>query len=169
MTREVILGNSSRRALVDDEDYEKVSSYNWYLVDQDGDRLSYAQANVLRSRGNRSYKSTVRMHVLLTGYRRTDHIDHDGLNNRRSNLRTASFSENGANRRANRRSASKYKGVSWRHDRRQWQVRISHNGLRTFLGFFSEEKDAARAYDKEALRLNGAYAWTNSQEFGDLD
>ena len=91
-----------------------------------------------------------------------DHIDGNGLNNRRENLRLASHSQNLANQKRSRIGcSSKYRGVSWFKRTGIWiaqiTVRYHHRGL----GYFKDEKDAARAYDKAALEAFGEFAVLN--------
>jgi hypothetical protein len=90
-----------------------------------------------------------------------DHINHDGLDNRRCNLRVCSHAENVRNQRGQRGRSSGYKGVS--RDRRlgKWRAQIWHNGKHTYLGLFESEAAAARAYNAKARDLFGAFAYLN--------
>jgi hypothetical protein len=98
------------------------------------------------------------LHSLLTGFPLTDHRDRDPLNNSRSNLRLATHSQNQANRGANRRrGTSRFKGVSWSADKGKWQATLA----KKYIGRFVNESDAARAYDREAVRCYGEFACTN--------
>lgn len=90
-----------------------------------------------------------------------DHIDRDGLNNKKSNLRLCNAKESACNRGAQANSTSKFKGVSWIASRRKWQATIGHNGLIHFLGYFKNEKDVAVEYDNKARILFGNFAFTN--------
>lgn len=89
-----------------------------------------------------------------------DHIDHDGLNNRRSNLRICSHTENVRNRRQPANNTSGYKGVSYVKSRGLW-VAIIGGGNKTTLGVFMTAEEAARAYDKAARELFGEFACLN--------
>lgn len=105
------------------------------------------------------------LHSFLTEYDLCDHADGDGLNNRRSNLRDCSPSENARNRRKRKYpSSSKYKGVSFRSDRGTWLSCIRCDGILYKIGTFHKEEDAARAYDAKAKVLFGRFAVLN---FGD--
>lgn len=154
---------AGRVALVDDEDYELVMAHRWY-VDQGnhGPRRAlsgpYAMTNIVRSDGRRT---TLRMHRLITGWPKTDHINQDGLDNRRSNLRPASKSQNAANQRPRRGCVSPYKGVCWDRRRRKWTAQIKASGRHIYLGLFITEDDAARAYDAAAIAAWGEYACIN--------
>ena len=91
-----------------------------------------------------------------------DHIDKDPANNCVSNLRWSSSSENKMNRRkcqSNR--SSKFKGVSWNCRKTQCEARIIKDKRKYHLGYFHDEKDAARAYNERAMELLGEYAHLN--------
>jgi hypothetical protein len=99
------------------------------------------------------------MHNLITGWRFVDHVDHNGLNNRRSNLRAATKAQNAANERKRPGCSSQYKGVVWHRNR--WQARIEIGDEYRYLGRFVSEEEAARAYDAAAVTAWGQYANPN--------
>jgi predicted Zn-ribbon and HTH transcriptional regulator len=103
------------------------------------------------------------MHQLIAGSRNVDHVDGNGLNNRRSNLRPATKSQNGANARKNPGKTSRYKGVFWDRERSAWQAKIMVNRKALSLGRFASEEDAALAYDLAAREAFGEFALTNFQ------
>jgi hypothetical protein len=88
----------------------------------------------------------------LLDFRETDHQDGDGLNNIRKNLREATHSQNQANRRL---QSGKYKGVQASGSK------FTSSFRKTYLGTFNSDVDAARRYDREALRVMGAFARLN--------
>lgn len=155
---------AGRVVCVDDGDYDLVMQYRWTVKETKNSsrrRITdgpYAMAGIVLPDGR---QSTISMHKLLTGWPQTDHIDHDGLNNRRSNLRLATAGQNGANRRASPGCSSQYKGVRWYPSSRKWCARIRCNGKLRHLGYFAREDDAARAYDAAALEAFGEYAHLN--------
>ena len=99
------------------------------------------------------------MHTFLTGWSRVDHINGNGLDNRRSNLRPASRSQNGANRGAPSNNTSGFKGVT--RFRLKWMAKIQVHGRTIHLGLFATPQEAARAYDTAALEHFGEYARPN--------
>lgn len=139
-------------AVVDEEDLALVSQKSWYAAYGPSGNV-YAEA--------RHGKGHIRMHTLITGQYSIDHIDNDGLNNRRSNLRPATQSQNGMNRNKVRGTSSKFKGVGWHKKTRCWRAYIKRDGMTKSLGYYKDEIEAAKAYDKAALELFGEYAKLN--------
>lgn len=142
-------------AIVDPEDYKELSKYKWFA--KRCDRRFYAE---------RSYKNkNVKMHEVIMGTvagKVIDHINQNGLNNRKSNLRFATTEQNAWNKRKQKGDySSKYKGVHWVKSRKKWRARIICKGTGIFLGCFDNEDDAAKAYDEKAKELFGEYAVLN--------
>jgi len=92
-----------------------------------------------------------------------DHIDKDGLNNQKSNLRKATVSQNNSNRRSQVGSKSKYLGVSFYKKTSKWVAFISYGGRNKnkHLGYHKTEKEAALAYNNAALKYHGEFANIN--------
>ena len=91
-----------------------------------------------------------------------DHINHNGLDNRRANLRIATASQNNANsRRGMNRGRSKYKGVWWDEKAGKWRAGIKCQGKCIHLGMFDDEIEAAKAYDRAAGLYHGEFAVLN--------
>ena len=143
-------------ALVDSEDYEELSKHKWY---------AHKEHNIWYAR-RRIGAKTIRMHREILRAERgdiVDHINRDGLDNRRDNLRIVSHRENVLNSRMPRRrgKTSRYRGVRL-HSSGLWQARITdEHGQQKLLGYFQEEEDAARAYDKAAQTVHGKFAQLN--------
>src|ERR1035437_1775635 len=99
-------------AIIDDQDFELINQYKWFALVRKGKLSAYAQANSRKPNGK---KTVLKMHRLIMGLTDpkilVDHIDQDGLNNRRANLRTATSSENNRNRKVIRTSLTGTKGV----------------------------------------------------------
>ena len=92
-----------------------------------------------------------------------DHIDRNSLNNRRGNLRLCTPSQNILNTRG-KKGTSKYKGVWWNTKKNKWLAMITSKGRHFHLGFFDEEIEAAKAYDRKAVELFGEFAYLNFPE-----
>jgi hypothetical protein len=92
-----------------------------------------------------------------------DHINGNRQDNRLANLREATQFENARNTKSRGGASSKYLGVSWNSSRRKWQVQIEHQGVSKYVGVFTDELAAARAYDGVALMHHGSFARLNFQ------
>jgi len=137
---------------IDDSDYENVSKMKWHAASINGSW--YAR---------RTTKSgSVGLHQFLCpGWALVDHTNQDGLDNQRHNLRDASHAQNSANKRKTKRGSSRFKGVYWYSDKKKWRAQVQKGGKLTFLGYFDDETDAARAYDAEARNQFGEFASPN--------
>jgi len=154
---------AGRVALVDDADYDLVMAYRWHIQTSRTQGLFYALTNVLRPGTAR--RTSLKMNTLLTGWPRTDHIDHDGLNNQRRNLRPVTDSQNLMNQRVIRGGTSRFKGVFHNPDfSPRYRAYIGLNGNQHWLGWFDDEISAALAYDAAARELFKEYAEPNFPE-----
>lgn len=140
-------------ATIDANDLSIVSKHKWSaMVTRNG--CVYAATHI--------DGRTVLMHSLLKPSKGVvDHIDGDGLNNRQSNIRIATYSENNCNRKVPSNNRSGFKGVFWHKQTRKWAVDIRKGSVRFSLYGFHSAEDAARAYDKKARELHGEFARVN--------
>lgn len=138
-------------AICDASDAHAVNGLSWQSQVSKGG--TYAKTNITMADGKRI---VVMMHTLLTGYEFTDHIDGDGLNNRRSNLRAATRSENNRNSRMQKNNRSGRKGVS-RARSGKWIARIAVDGRQIYLGRFQTMDDAHYAYCEASRKLHGEF------------
>ena len=145
-------------AIIDDADFELVSMHKWYAVTPSRSKTWYAYAKVRRSDGTRI---AIKMHRLLLGLTdpeiKTDHIDGDGLNNQRTNLRTCSNAQNMRNKGVTSANKSGFKGVSWHKQRGKWQATIMVNRKQKFLGYHDTKEAAYEAYCNAAADLHGEF------------
>lgn len=142
-------------ALVDDEDYEFLNQWKWY-VDHIGN-CWYATTLV----GGVGSKKKVRMHKMLCIGKEIDHKNHNGLDNRRENLRSCTRSQNNMNSRKQFGCSSKYKGVQFHKQNCNFRAYGSIRKKQIHLGSFSTEDDAAKAYNDFARNAHGEFAYLN--------
>lgn len=144
---------------VDDEDFEFLSQFNWCAA-KDGKKY-YA----VRAGSRRNVKRVnLRMHCVIMKSKNIDHIDGNSLNNQKSNLRPATQSQNSVNVSKKKGCSSIYKGVYFNKPFQKWCAQIRINKKKTHIGYFSNEKDAAIAYDIKAKETFGEYAKLNFGE-----
>jgi hypothetical protein len=153
-------GKESLWALADDEDADLLNQYRWYSVWRKTSQTPYAQTSVVWPDGSRH---SIYMHGLLAGSG-ADHINGNGLDNRRVNLRPATRAQQQWNRGIPRNASSQFKGVRWDNENKRWYVRPQVNGKLHFLGRYVDEEEAARVYDRWAIRHLGEHARLNFPE-----
>jgi len=149
-------------ALVDDEDYEWLNKWKWYAANIGG--LWYAYRGAQTPKGQRAlgmHRVIYSKYCTLDKRKMIDHIDSNGLNNRKLNLRMCTSSQNQMNRNGIKNSSSKYKGVGWHSKVNSWAARIKHKGKMYNLGHFKNENEAAETYNKAAKKYFGEFARLN--------
>lgn len=144
-------------AIVDEEDFERVNQYRWCTHNHGN--TSYA----IRGYKNDNKSCGVKMHRFVLNFPDTsiDHINGNGLDNRKCNLRVCTHSMNMGNRSSNKDSCSKYKGVYYHKVNRKFVSELNYGGNRIYLGSFTDETEAAKAYDIKAKELYGEFAKLN--------
>ena len=150
-------------ALIDAEDADRVLAFKWHTIGPSYGNV-YAQTS-LKAGGKRS---AVMMHRLVMDAQDGQMVDHKngiGIDNRKSNLRFASPSQNSMNLHTIR-GLSPYRGVSWSKRYEKWQCSISKEGRRIFIGRYSDEVEAAMAYDRVAIEIHGEFAAINFPKDG---
>lgn len=141
-----------KEAIVDDLDFEKLNTVSW-RIEKRGRELYYA----VNSKG-------IRMHSFLMNTPKgmhTDHMNGDGLDNQRENLRNCTASENIINSKIRIDNTSGYKGVCWVKNRNKWRAYLKSNKKTLHLGMFLSKEEAARAYDNKVKSLFGNFGRLN--------
>lgn len=159
MTKEIPL-TRGYVALVDDEDCEWVISKKWSVcIPNAHNKYAHHKKWV----GGRSVG--ILMHRVIAGASGrgfiVDHIDGNGLNNCKENLRICTGAENNINRRKHKVMTSLYKGVFWAKSTSGWAAMVGINGKRIWLGTFKTQEEAAAAYDLAAQNIHGRFAKLN--------
>jgi hypothetical protein len=144
-------------ALVDREDYDLATLVGKWSA-RPNHYTVYAQRKIQRPGRT---PSTIGLHVFLTGWPLVDHVNGNGLDNRRANLRPATHTQNNANARLRRDNRTGYKGVGQWGGRLPYVARIRSEGHLHYLGRYATPEDAARAYDVAAVEHFGPYARLN--------
>ncbi len=142
-------------AFIDSIDFDKVSKYKWYArAGKNG--IFYATSTLHKN---------IHMHRLILDVTNrfdfVDHINHDGLNNCRSNLRVVNNKENMYNSKSRKNTSSKFKGVHWNKEKQRWTSQITADKKTIHVGHFKSEIEAAIAYNEKAKILHGQFAFLN--------
>lgn len=148
--------------IVDDEDYEWLNQYNWIVKQYKRSNVIYCQSCI---NGKNTYmhrlilEQPINLHV--------DHINHNGLDNRRSNLRLCTRIQNSYNiPKTSLSTSSIYKGVSYSKTSKKWQAKYKTQGKTFYLGCFDEEIEAAYAYNDAVKQSFKEFAYLN--DIGDI-
>jgi hypothetical protein len=138
--KEIQLSNSPLKALVDDEDFNQLSKYKWHY--SPGHATGYAKRNPRKC--DATTKRILMHRVILNtpDGLDTDHINGNGLDNRRRNLRAVTHAENLSNTKAYRNNSTGFKGVTFHKKVGKFQACISINGKNTYLGLFKTASEA---------------------------
>ena len=145
--------------ILDEKDYYRYAGFKWCIGGDEG--KFYA---VRGQRIGPDDLKIVRLHRLIMDAPKgllVDHENGDSLDNRRSNLRLATHSQNQCNRRKRKNTSSRFRGVYFRKENRKWAAFISVAGKKIFLGYFDSEIQAAKTYDEAAGKYRGEFARLN--------
>ena len=156
-------------AIVDDEDAD-LSDLRWSFLPTKGRSKGYAfrRSKMAGGKPHQTMHRAVLERAIgraMESGEQCDHVDGNGLNNRRHNLRLATSSQNCKNRRPH--GVSQYLGVYFHGPSGKWLAQISAVGVRRHIGLFANEEDAASAYDRAAREHHGEFARLNFPDGGD--
>jgi hypothetical protein len=150
----------NQEAIIDSEDWDKIKNYHWSIANCYGFRI------ISSINGNKVFLSRFIMNCNNENMD-VDHVFHDTLDNRKCNLRICTHSDNIKNRKLNCNNKFGFKGVSI--DKKliknksyiYYRARIQYNNKEKFLGYFKYPKQAAKAYNKAAIKYYGEFANIN--------
>jgi hypothetical protein len=149
-------------AIVDPEDFERLNQLEWHCTHR-----GYAKRAV-PDKSAKGRQRLVWMHRELCPVPEgmfVDHINRNRLDNRKANLRPATHRQNVWNRTLNRKlGGTFYRGIRWDKSRKKWRVRLRVDGHLKSFGFYSDEVEAAKAYDRVARQHRGEFASLNFPE-----
>jgi len=147
-------------AIVDPEDFERLNQHKWHVT-----HYGYAARAVPHTSGKSRKQGAVYMHNVVCPAPDgmiTDHINRNPYDNRKANLRPATRRQNVWNRKFVRRGGrTRYNGIRWDKNKQQWQVRLTIKGRRESFGYYADEVEAAKAYDRVARQHRGEFAVLN--------
>ena len=150
--KEIRLSNG-QLALVSDEDYADVSRYKWYPLKKPGTTYALRSKPVTVYMHTQILKTPAGLHV--------DHINGNGLDNRRENIRCVRPKDNSRRIRKRKPSRAGYKGVAVSKTKGRWEARICVDYKLRHIGTYDTPEQAARAYDQEATKHFGEFAMPN--------
>ena len=146
-------------AIVDDVDYEFLMQWKWCANNHKGTYRAMRNTSASKSAKSVShYMHRViaeRMGILAPSI---DHKDRDTMNNRRSNLRAATVSQQNHNQGRRRDNTSGYKGVYWSKPHKKWRPYVTDQGRKHYFGLFDDPAEAYEAYKKKKLELAGKFS-----------
>jgi hypothetical protein len=151
-------------AIVDPDDYQRLSQHKW-CADRALNTF-YAKRNRRCRKSGKIIRISMHRQIMKApaGFV-VDHINYNGLDNRKANLRLANHSQNVCHRRKlNKSSSSRYKGIYFNKQIRKWRAQIHVNRKFKQIGYFKDEIEAAKAYDRAAKKYHGEFASLNFRE-----
>jgi len=150
-------------AIVDLEDFERLNQYRWYCS-----QSNYAKRSIRNKNRKGPKQIEIFMHKVVCPPPKgmvSDHINRNRLDNRKANLRPATWTQNAWNRSSPTRAGkTRYNGIRYYKDTKKWQVRLTIKGRRLSFGCYADEQEAAKAYDAVAKKYHREYAVLNFPE-----
>lgn len=149
--------SKGQTAFIDKDNFDTVKDYGWYAYYDKIGKTFYAVS--------RTHGTKIKMHRLIlnaTEEQKVDHTDHNGLNNRKNNIRLCTQSQNCMNKRVQSNNTSGYKGVSFHRGKNKYQAMIMVNRKQIYIGSFLTALEASEAYQKEAKKLHGEFFYDGS-------
>ena len=147
-------------AIVDVDDFERLNKYKWHCT-----HYNYAKRAIYKKYKKGRKKVEIYMHKEVCPAPSgmvADHINRNSLDNRKANLRPATQKQNVWNRKFIRKGGkTRYNGIRWDKNREKWQVRLTVNGRRESFGYYADEIEAAKAYDRVVEKYRGEFAVLN--------
>lgn len=149
-----------RCALVDDDDFDRVSKYRWHAWRVPSKNKYYARRSLGKGGGKFPKQRMHRFIMEVTDpLTEVDHINGNGLDNRKENLRLSTKTQNQRNRQGPcKMNKSGYRGVGWSQLHGAWRARVTVNKRQIILGFFDSPIAAAKAFDAAAMKYYGEFA-----------
>jgi len=157
--RRIYLGESVW-TIVDADVYYRLGHFKWYVYGRRGKFYAGRYVKV----GKLNFKILPLHREIMNAPKRriVDHQNGESLDNRRANLRFATHAQNSYNRgKMKRKTSSRFVGACFEKRYRRWVVSIEHKSKTYWIGRFKSEVEAAKAYDRAALKFRGEFARTN--------
>jgi hypothetical protein len=143
--------------LVDNEDFNELKKYKWFAHREKSTTYVWRHLN-----GSRKMVKIHRQILnAMDSSIKIDHIDGNGLNNQRNNIRLCNDQQNSMNTKIRRDNSSGYKGVSYHAKNKKWRATINFNRRQISIGCYGNKEDAAVAYNQKAIELFGEFARPN--------
>lgn len=153
-------------ALVDDCDFDELNKFKWYALKNK--KRYYAQRGFWDKEKKKVIIIQMHREIMNTPIGKvTDHINQNGLDNRRKNLRICTKSQNQWNREIQSNNKSGYIGVSWYSRYGKWKAHMTNNGKKIHIGYFDDKNEAAKAYNNAIKKVRDKYIITNKIAIAD--
>lgn len=146
-------------SIADVEDYEYLNQWKWHAL-RDGN--TYYAIRAIPKDGKQTSISMHREILKTPKGMYTDHINMDGLDNRRDNLRICTRSQNQMNSEKHKNNNSGFKGVCWHIGIKKWMAQIKVDKKQICLGYFENKEEAALVYNEAAKKYHGEFAKLNN-------